>query len=589
MQGLVGESLKTRFFMPCWWVKAFESSFRVEKKLNSWSEILDQGFSPQFNAAEAGLLPTLFTSIQSQLFDADFKNQVIISPDQVEKQAGFFPDSRKKTLQKVFMGLGGSRLYQKGSGGEFLSLPLFQKESWEQESDSSFNIHLQLTREGRELVSGFLDGYEDLNRALRGEPVLDKIAGPHPPLMLWRPLWYELQGVEQAVLLNIEKATQWEQSCFNLDGVFGEQVSKLFAFEAQNEDSGIWGLKKKLQFLAKLTRKLTEHGSLVMLSEKESCVFTDQEPGLQFLWKINPDRFPGMEYGDYTDSVYSLHESDKPASSVVDEPWLQYLLRDADLKSSGELNVRYQEIQELVAKKPLRSRYIVEKGNKLIPLTKLYIEWVLRQQHSHRHGPIPVEIRNGIGNKLPKADSGESEWRKGFLDFLDFVHNYRPFLRGGPHQASLSIAGHRGPEEFLKAIHQPDLSSEIRTYESGRGGLLTDQRTNSDDQSGIGEEKPVSTEKIKAVAQTQGAEGTSDGSVVVPDKKLKAVEKVEKLQKSDRDTYLSLIEEYLRSLDDSARQLISDIRERMQPDIFEQHMQHRLVRFVLQDDERWLS
>lgn len=588
MQGFVGESLKTRFFMPCWWVKAFESSFRIEKKLNSWSEILGHGLSPQFNAAEAGLLPTLLTSIQSQLFDSSIENQITISPGQVEKQAGFFPESRKKTLQKVFMGLGGCRLYQKEENGEYLSLPLFQHESWEESSDSIFQIHLKLTREGQELVSGYLDAYEELNRSLQGAPVLTKILGFNPPLMLWRPLWYELQGVEQAVLLNIEKAIQWEQNCFNLEGVFGDQVSNLFAFEAQGDDSGAWGLSKKLHFLAKLTRKLTEHGSIMMLSEKESCVFKNQEPTLQFLWKINPDRFPGMEYGDYTDSVYLLQNSIKAVSPLTEEAWIRSIVPAQDMALLKELDARYRLICDCAAKESLRSQYIVERGNRIIPLTKLYVEWILRQQFRRHDLPVPEAFLQCIGDNLPSLESDESEWKDQFIHFISSVGNNRPFLRMGNHHGPLSVTSDVGSGKILDAFQQksPNLAGPFRENVPQNQGLASISVKKGDK---FTDPKCENSIQKGPERQIQEAKENSDGSVVVPDKKLRAVEKIELLQKSDRDTYLSLIEEYLKSLDDSARQLISDIRDRMQPDIFEQHMQHRLVRFILQDEMRWLS
>ena len=68
-----------------------------------------------------------------------------------------------------------------------------------------------------------------------------------------------------------------------------------------------------------------------------------------------------------------------------------------------------------------------------------------------------------------------------------------------------------------------------------------------------------------------------------------AYEELERMMKSNTVGYRELQAAYVKSLDDSARQLMQDIQRRMQPQVFEHQLKERLVRFMVDHPSTWKS
>jgi hypothetical protein len=68
-----------------------------------------------------------------------------------------------------------------------------------------------------------------------------------------------------------------------------------------------------------------------------------------------------------------------------------------------------------------------------------------------------------------------------------------------------------------------------------------------------------------------------------------AREELEKMMKADVRSFSALKESYLKSLEEPQRQLMCDVERRMKPQLFDQQLKQRLVRFMVEHPAAWKS
>ena len=71
--------------------------------------------------------------------------------------------------------------------------------------------------------------------------------------------------------------------------------------------------------------------------------------------------------------------------------------------------------------------------------------------------------------------------------------------------------------------------------------------------------------------------------------RLVAAEELQKIRTGSSGQYLQLKQRYLESLDLQGRQLICDIEQRLAPELFEEHLRHGLVRYMIEHPSAWHS
>ena len=400
-------------------------------------------------------MPTLLADIQSHFLARNCISELSFSPARIEKQAGLFPDRRKTILQKVLFSLGGLRLYKKNQT-DFLAVPFFASERWDKGSEEDFTVRFRCHPVSGELLCGFLDGYGELERVLRREDRIAPLLGNQPPLMLWRPLWYELQGVEQAVLLGMEKAIQWNQQCFNLNGVFGESLDRLFSFEAGKK----WPFERKMGFLSRLTRKLSDHGSLRFLSGDEFLAFGDNEPTAQLLWKVAPSRFPGDEFAEYRNGVFQLLQRLR-GDNLAHKAWVQELIPDTGKACLSHIDEKISAINKVSQDTPLENQYWVVGGNILLSFRELYLEWILRKEFRVSGALDSGQIPESLLSLIPAVNASTKFWEDGFRLFCQKLCDHRQNKTGIERQAGFSVLLERVYDKISEKI---DIILSVYSY-----------------------------------------------------------------------------------------------------------------------------
>ncbi|MCB9229255.1 MAG: hypothetical protein H6618_06560 [Deltaproteobacteria bacterium] len=560
--------LSTALFIPAWWVKAFESTFDESQGSGPPRlSVSDIAISPAYSPVEAGFIPHMISSFQSQLIKEGVVSEVYLESKRFTQAVGVLSPKSRRALQWTLQSLGGMRLYTNSCNNKKCAIPLFDQEVWHEPSEGKgFCLKLGLLPYTRELICGYLDGYQEINRKLAGQPLLQDIISLSAPLCLSRSLWSELQGIERVVALNLEKAVQWDRKCFGLNGIFGEQVDILLAFQRDASLRGKgkqWNFTKQMTYLNRLAQKLTEHGSLSRMHESDYLAFHIQDQPAQLLWKIAPERLYGEAPEQYRDSVFMLYEQ-TGKRSFSDELWIRQLLPKAQHSRLQSLEKIFYMLRDASATEAIRKQYLVLSENQLLPVYKLYIEWALRTEFPDHESPLPDLVLKRLSHALPASGALESSWKSAFVDFQKALPDLLPFLDALQQQKQGVV--------ITRTIRSYDEDTEREQTTT----LSSSHQTNKPSFQHSDKEASVNHQELLTPSENPLSDINEE----------KAAALIRNLQKSKRPEYLELMEEYLQSLDEGGRKLMSDIRERMQAGMFEQHMHHRLVRFFLQKKKK---
>lgn len=582
------EYLKTRFFAPAWWVNAFDSMLQSEYAARSWEQMPKLGIGPAFGIQELYLLPLIVSHIQRDLLKLKQAESVIsLNPSSIEKEAGIHLSSHKKYLKRLMASLGSVKLYHKSSLG-FDVQTLFSFESWKQVGD---DMHLVLGTQPMaiEAFTGYISAYKETKRKFEGHVQLKRIIGNDPPLVIWRSLWHEAQGIEQLVHLRMEKAVQWNFNCLNLDGIFGESFQNLFTGISDHTNRGQpYTLTRMVSVIHRLSKKLAEHGSLCKPLEEDYLAFNENEPLVQLLWKVSPNHFGGNEYKAFTNAVFKkfqldkhflpdiydtlTHTAGKNKVNVGDEKHYEKILACQDfLNMPGETEaVEYWTLD----------------NNSLLPLLGLYWEWVARKGGKHPF-QVPDELRHTeLFNILPDLGADLATHKGHYTSFIKHISEkdlYKEIVLrvpGGCLASTISVGllDKLSTKSVKKEWeHRPNpgdlVNNEIKTQKKVK---LNSKQRSGDPGEYRTKHSPIAANKFETPKRKSQSSDKEDVNEVL-----------NMMKKNSRESYLKLMQLYLDSLDQGARQLILEIKNRMQPQVFEQHIQHRLVRFMLEHPSAW--
>ena len=584
----LSEYLKTRFFAPAWWVNAYDSILQAESASPSWDHIPALGVGPSFDLQELYLFPLVVSHIQREIINTSSSQQIIeLRPSSIEKEAGIHLHSRRKYLKQLLASLGSVKLYHKSSSGYEVQT-LFSFESWKKTSEG-ISLVLGLQPLAIEAFTGYISAYKEVCRSLDGQLRLRQIMGDDAPLVFWRSLWHEAQGMEQIVLLRMEKAVQWSFNCLNLEGIFGESVYKLFkGIQDQNKHGQPYSLTRMISIIHRLSKKLAEHGSIGKPPEGDYLAFDEKEPLLQLLWKVSPNHFRGEDSRTFTKAVFEKFSKDQAFLPDIHQGLIK--LVDSSRISANEKK-HYEKIlnsQNLLcpeAKFNSKGYWLLD-NNVLIPLVGLYWEWVVRKDLKHPF-PVPDELRltelfhnlPDLGTDLEKHEEQYKRFREQISekDLYKDIVNKMPggCLASAESMPILEKLGRREAKYILTSQSNPSnlVNNKI---ESEKKVKLEHNRKASD---------PRAQDSVKSSPGAKKSE-TKVNQGHGSDKE-DVIDVLNRMKKNSRESYLKLTKLYLESLDQGARQLILEIKNRMQPHVFDQHIQHRLVRFMLERPSSW--
>lgn len=540
-------SFSTQLVVPSWWVKAYEASALAESSgVGAMRLAADAGLAPALTLVELNALAMVLASVQAQILSG--QSSLVIAADEHLKHASTNAKARRFAFEKLVQILAGFRLLVK-NGDRFATHSLFGRDEWRGRPDGELEVAFEPAELGLELMLGVADPHWDLVRRASGKVPAAEILQKDPPLTLRRSVWLELQSVEQWLFLRLEKGIQWEFRWLQLDGVFGMGLSELFHGVPLAATGGP-ALSQRLKHLAKLGKKLASHGFLAKEVHEQFLALGDAaEPGVTAVWQVSRDRLAETTAETYRAAATQSLLERRQAECAAD--LAQIVLPLADARQLTDAARLHRELVDL--RLPLPAP-IGLAGSVL----QLFWELTLRKARGGRH-PLPAGLIEGRAASFFQ-DSLPMEGRlQGFAEFLGEDPDFARALREVPFASLASDA----------TLAEPGFADLLRGSKAG-------PRLVAPGPVPVAPEPPA-----KKKAQINGALAARMLRV--------ASEELSKLKGGHPDRYRALKRTYLESLDDGQKKLMLDVQRRMQPNMFDEHLRQRLVRYMVDNPGAWRS
>ena len=578
----IHELLETRYFIPSWWVDAFEKKLKLEMISDIRENIEDFRIGPTFTIKDLYLFPLLISQIQEEAFSGKIKSNLIqMLPQKIIKESGLTQTNLVNQLHDILRSFGSLRLYSKQDSMNTEVIELFIKEIWRKNiPDGRPVLKLGLNDFSKELFFGVINGYKDLFRFIDRKFSIKSILGEQLPLLVRRSMWHEVRGVEQTVLLKMEKSMQWGSCSLNLEGSFGQSFDNLFKHSRRfSKKRDIFQFEKKIEF----TKRLSEHGLLGQPSRHEYLAFNDSEPAIQLVWNSLTAREYRCDLKCYLNKIFEIYSFENESLLHLVQVLREKIPPDKAMHEKISKIPTYPEIN-LGTLSP-SEQYCLIDGNTLIPFNCLYWEWVVRKNFLTIL-PLPEELKHlDEFKQLPSIEADHSRHQESIIKFIRMVSKKEGFSSFLEREAGICIASVKSLE-MINSKDDRQLNSFKET--TGYDSLQGDTRFSAPETSQI-MEKDVSFDMLspkQAGANHSSKKNVQDVNEVENRRRL-VEEELNQKKNKDRESYLNITKMYLESLDIDARNLILDIKGRMQPKVFEKHIQHRLVKFMIEHPKVW--
>jgi hypothetical protein len=565
--------LDTKFMMPGWWVRAFEAITRQQTRLADPFELsASMGLFPALNHPEMNALGSLLHQTQSLLLDGrkDLEIRVV---DHV-KSSPYQGANQRFAYDRILQLLGGAHLAAYNQDRQARTRPLFKGFRMDfDRPQQEWSIHFKVDPDNQELIFGYLDPYAELMRLWHRQELNFKYCGSRPPLRLWRPIWLELQGFDQTLFLRLEQAAQWQKRELRLDGVFGESFDCLFEslpiMRKKRHDERIHPFFRKWQVLKRLGRRLMDHGLLVEGRDYDYCSLPDQVSPVFLGWQMAPHYQRDLSRRMFEQAVVTRFNHVLKIAEMV--RILSGSMDSSRLKTSGDWQRFWQEAATVEADYGL---VCTVEDAFLVNARIVFVEYVLRMQAAHPL-PVPEPLAGRLDGTIFDLNQDLLKSYESFVLFLVrqedparelshwFAHSVaNPKNQSHPKVLDHIVAGRTGrtpatPKSEVKVAGASEIKSE--------GGGNRQYAMVSPEQSVTDESPSSSRQNLRQQAD----------------------EELKRLRHKEPDNYQKLKNAYLRTLDQEKKKIILEVKERLQPDVFDDHLKHSLVKFMVENPNYW--
>lgn len=570
------------FLLPAWMVRAFatgsgQAGDEWAVSLEPWRE---SGLLPQMTQEQLISLSGILGELQLQTMSRNWDGVCRVGLDDVRMHFSKTGAHAGASASALLQHLTSLRLFEtkldinskasiNGSDDSVTSRTwnFFQDAEW-----GSTTIALKGADGIEEALFGLVNPYLDAVRFAHSATEMRTILGTETPLYLWKSLWFDLSVSEAALLLSLERAVEWDARWLRLEGTFGVPLGGLFAGVPTARLPGHQTpFVRNLQALAKLGKKLSEHGYLAG-SLSEGPIAIDSGPmDIQLVWQLTEDRLAGETANQYRGAVLNVL-------------WQQQLKRLPEIERVLGISLPHAAksfVSKLIAALPtddraelLLSCCIDLAPNQMIFLPILFMEWLGRSQSSARF-PLPEDVRSSRWFVLLKSAASADAPASDPSALLSGMQE--PGLRRLLTEVPLATL----VSSVSRAI--PEVATHLRAR---LGPLIADATVKIEPpglSGGVAIEKGALRPPGETTVVSRQANAAADQLRRV------ALEELRKMRQSAPQSYVALKKSYLVSLEETSRRLLEDVERRMQPRIFDEHITQRLVRFMIESPGAWTS
>ena len=570
------------FLMPAWMVRAFATGAGpvaedIALSLDPWRE---SGLLPQLTQDQLVSLSGILGDLQLQAMSKKWDGVCRVGLDDVRMHFSKSGAHAGASAAALLQHLTSLRLFETkltnnvetSSSGANESLTsrtwsFFQDVEW-----GSKTIALRGSDGIEEALFGLVNPYLDAVRFGNSATEMRTILGTETPLYLWKSLWFDLSVSEASLLLNLERAVEWDARWLRLEGTFGVPIGGLFAGVPMARLSGHQTpFVRNLQALSKLGKKLSEHGYLAGSLTEGPIAVDSGQMDIQLVWQLTEDRLAGTTASQYRGAVLNVL-------------WHQQLKRLPDVERILGINLPYSEksfVSNLMAAMPIEDRAaqllnccIDLAPNQMIFLPILAMEWLGRCQPSARF-PLPDAVRSSRWFGLIKSavSAGASTSDPAAL----LAGMQEPGLRRLLTEVPLA--------SLVSAVSRalPDVATYLRSRLSKSTAEAAPKMEPLGFAGAAVLDRPAERAPVEATVVSKQASAAADQLRRV------ALEELRKMRQSAPQSYVELKKSYFVSLEETPRRLLEDVERRMQPRIFDEHITQRLVRFMIENPGAWTS
>ena len=233
----------------------------------------------------------------------------------------------------------------------------------------------------------------------------------------------------------------------------------------------------------------------------------------------------------------------------------------------------------------LYAKYYLDNNEaQMIPTILLFIEWILRAQRGHLL-PCPESVKDFIPfESLTNLKDSES-FKKNFLNLAEILHKDSSAKHFIFSEALISLTSINTKEtvDFKKYSSQINLRSDYFLEKKHFSSEIHLKKRHKDLSLKITDE-----EEILHTKTFDESAPKNENNLLKENEKHKAIRKdIEKklyeMKKTSSKSFLKLKERYLNSLDYNSKQLILSVQEKMRPELFELHLQQRLIKYFCEN------
>lgn len=560
----MSESLSAAsFIVPLWWIRAFEVASQLRNLDSDPYAMSDMGgLSPALTDSELNAFLVIIQSSQQQILSG--QKWLKFDSELLAKNHPAMNRTRSFLFLRVMQVLRSLQILPINGGDHKETIFFFEREERRRDSDGSYKSMFRLSHLASELLLGYSEPYSEVLRLVEGKARANRYLGHYEPLSLRPSVWLDLAQLEQYIFLQLRKATLWEESSYRWDSVFGRGFDEFFANltlpKVRTKDGiELSPFRQKIRLLKRVGRKLIDHGVIKSAQNIDYLALDSDADPLTVIWQLHESEAQVDERRVFEVEVARYFRENHL------EPSLKKLIPVfAPHAKPEEATALWKEIEDKERSEAL-GHFKIDK-NILMPISGLFFEWSLRAKATDRFA-LPGWLKDSPAMKHVTGQGPLGERLVHFASIVKSQAEYQKDVEQLP-RASLAAPVSLRQADILETLAASSSSPSPRAVQTQAQAIKRDAKAAN---SLVGNPaKPMTVQKG-------------------PDPELRkhATEELQKMREKEPSRYQALKSKYLEDLEVEKRQIIFEMKERMQPHAFDDHLRYSLVKYMVDNPRLW--
>ncbi|RZA26532.1 MAG: hypothetical protein EOP10_03330 [Proteobacteria bacterium] len=551
------------FIVPLWWIRAFEVASQL-RNLDSDPYAMSEngGLSPALTDAELNAFLVIIQSSQQQILSG--QKWLKFDHDLLSKNHPAMNRTRSFLFLRVIQMLRSLQILPINGGDHKETIFFFEREERRRDSDGSYKSMFRLNNLASELLLGYSEPYSEVLRLVEGKARAQRYLGHYEPLSLRPSVWLDLAQLEQYIFLQLRKATLWEESSYRWDSVFGRGFDEFFANlvlpKVRNKEGiELSPFRQKIRLLKRVGRKLIDHGVIKSAHNIDYLAIDSDADPLTVIWQLHESETQAEERKIFeTDVARYFRENHLEVALKKLVPVINPSAK------TDEMSAFWKEIEDKERTESVG--HIKIEKNIILSISALFFEWHLRSKNTDMFA-MPGWLKESPALKLITSSAPLGERLNGFAAMIKSQPEYQKDIEQLP-RASLVAPSSLKQADILERFAASSSSSTPKTMQSQSAAARRDAKAATN----------IAMPASKPVTVQKGPD---------PELRKQATEELQRLREREPARYQTLKAKYLEDLETEKKQIIFEMKERMQPHAFDDHLKYSLVKYMVDNPRLW--